>query len=237
VTNARVLAWDGCVNVREIGGLPTEDGGEIQPRVVVRADSIRGLTDTGWQALEEYGIALAIDLRSDHELEDDPDREAPIPVVHIPIDPNAHWAAFNFPTMQEGYEALLDHFPEAFARAVETVATTDGPVVLHCAGGRDRTGIAVALMLRLAGVHPEEIAADHALSDESWAPHNEAWFAEAEDEAERERRKRVAKPAGRTMVDVLAEIDRRFGGPRQYLTAAGASEANLDRLVLRLRGR
>lgn len=237
MTGARVLAWDGCVNVRDIGGLPTDDGGEIQSRVVVRADSIRGLTDTGWQALLDYGITLAVDLRSDHELEEDADREAPIPVVHIPIDPNAHWAAFNFPTMREGYEALLDHFPWAFAQAIETVAASDGPVVIHCAGGRDRTGIAVALMLRLAGVDPEDIAADHGISDESWAPYNEAWFAAAEDDEERERRRRVAKPAGRTMVDVLEVVDRRFGGPRLYLRNAGATDANLDNLVLRLRGR
>lgn len=237
MTAARALAWDGCVNVRDIGGLPTDDGGEIRPRVVVRADSIRGLTETGWQALLDYGVAVAIDLRSDDELQQDPDREAPIPVVHIPIDPNEAPAAFQFPTMREGYEALLEHFPQAFAQAIETVATSDGTVVIHCAGGRDRTGIAVALMLRLAGVDADDIAADHALSDESWAPYNEAWFAAAEDDEERERRRRVAKPAGRTMIDVLAEVDRRFGGPRGYLTSGGATDANLDKLVLRLRGR
>ena len=237
MTNARVLVWDGCVNVRDIGGLPTEDGGEIQRRVVIRADSIRGLTETGWQALLDDGVGLAIDLRSDREVAEDDDRDAPIPVVHIAVDPSAVPAAHNFPTMYEGYLALLEHFHDEFARAVDTVATADTPVVIHCAGGRDRTGIAVALMLRLAGVDPETIAADHAISDESWGPHNEAWFAEAEDEEERERRRRIAKPAGRTMVDVLEEVDRRYGGPRAYITAAGGTDANLDNLVLRLRGR
>lgn len=236
MTGARVLAWDGCVNVRDIGGLPTADGGEIQPRVVVRADSIRGLTETGWQALLDYGIGLAIDLRSEREAEEDADRDAPVPVVHVPIDPSEIPAAHNFPTMHEGYLALLEHFQDAFGRAVETVATAEAPVVIHCAGGRDRTGIAIALMLRLAAVDPETIAVDHGLSDESWAPHNEAWFAEAQDEEERERRRRIARPAGRTMVEVLGDVDREYGGPRRYLVAGGATDANLDNLVLRLRG-
>jgi hypothetical protein len=47
----RVLAWDGCVNVRDLGGLPLNGGGETQFGVVVRADSVRGLTERGWQAL------------------------------------------------------------------------------------------------------------------------------------------------------------------------------------------
>ena len=109
------------------------------------------------------------------------------------------------------------------------------PAAIHCAGGRDRTGIACGMALWLARAEPEAIAADHALSDENWAPFNEAWLAEAPDAAERERRWRVSQPAGRTLVDVLEEIEQREG-IRSLLLGAGADEASLDRLVARLRG-
>jgi hypothetical protein len=87
----------------------------------------------------------------------------------------------------------------------------------------------------LAGVERDAIAADHALSDESWAPFNEEWLAAAPDEVERDRRRRVSRPAGRTLVDVLEEIEREEG-IRNLLVGAGADEEALDRLVVRLRG-
>ncbi len=92
------------------------------------------------------------------------------------------------------------------------------------------------MALWLAGAEPDAIAADHALSDESWAPFNEEWLAGATDDEERERRRRVSQPAGRTLVEVLEEIERQEG-IRNRLLAAGADEAALDRLVARLRGR
>jgi protein-tyrosine phosphatase len=102
--------------------------------------------------------------------------DLPIRVVWIPIDPRAVPAAFQWESMAGAYCSLLDAYASAFARAVETIGREQESVVVHCAGGRDRTGLAVALLLRLVGVDPETIAADHALSDESWAPFHAAWF-------------------------------------------------------------
>lgn len=222
----RVLVWDGCVNVRDLGGLPLEGGGETCFRVVVRADSIRGLTHRGWEALLDYGIGSVIDLRGDREVAEDVPASLPVPVARVPITPTDEW-----PSMREAYLEQLSASRERFAHAVELIAAAEGPVVVHCAGGRDRTGLLVALVLDAAGVGREAIAADHALSDENWAPHNDTWFAEAPTEAERQRRMRVAEPAGRTMIEILAEVDRVYGGPAAYL-----STASLDTVVLRLRG-
>jgi hypothetical protein len=91
------------------------------------------------------------------------------------------------------------------------------------------------MALWLAGVDPEAIATDHALSDDCWAPHNNPWLDEAPDGEERERRLRVLAPAGRTLADVLEEIEAEEG-IRNRLVAAGADETALDRLVARLRG-
>jgi protein-tyrosine phosphatase len=231
LTRKRVLVWDGCVNVRDLGGLPLEGGGETQFGVVVRADSIRGLTERGWQALLDYGVGSAIDLRAADELATDPQVEAPIPVVHAQLAPsNIDWSS-----IRAGYLDLLETFRPQFARVVTLVARAERPVVVHCQGGRDRTGLVVALLLALAGVDSETIATDHELSEENWAPYLDAWYAEAESEEELARRRRVTAPAGRAMVAVLDEVAARYGDPRLYLVSGGTSEDDLDRLVLRLR--
>jgi protein-tyrosine phosphatase len=233
LTRDRVLVWDGCVNVRDLGGLPLEGGGETRYGVIVRADSIRTLTREGWQALLDYGVRSAIDLRAADELAaDDPRIEAPIPVVHAPLAPsNLDW-----PSMRDGYQGLLESARQQFVESIRLLSGAETPVVVHCQGGRDRTGLVVALALALAGVDYETIAADHALSDESWAPYLDAFYAEAETESERERRRRITAPAGRTMAEILEELGRRYGGVRRYLTDGGALEEDLDRIVLRLRG-
>jgi hypothetical protein len=91
------------------------------------------------------------------------------------------------------------------------------------------------MALWLAGVEPDVIAADHALSDEHWGPHNQEWVDRAPDEAERERRLRILRPPGRTLAEVLEEIEA-TDGIRTRLLSAGADEAALDRLTSRLRG-
>lgn len=203
--------------------------------MVVRADWLPGLSDVGRHALVDYGVSLVIDLRPDREHEDDGINPLPVPVVRQAMDPRPVPAAWEWPSMQEAYLALADHYRAQLAQALTLLGTAEPPAAIHCAGGRDRTGIACGMALWLAGVEPDAIAADHALSDESWAPHNREWLDEAPSEQERERRLRVSQPAGRTLAAVLEEIEQREG-IRSLLLGAGADEAALDRLVARLRG-
>jgi protein-tyrosine phosphatase len=228
LTRERVLVWDGCVNVRDVGGLPLEDGGETQFGVVVRADSLAALTERGWQALEDYGVRGAIDLRGDHELQRTPRKT--IPVTRIPITPLAG-PGWEWPSMLEAYLAMLEEFRAEFGQVIEALAAADPPALVHCQGGRDRTGLTVALILDAAGVEREVIAADHALSDESWAPYNLAWIEQAADPGDAAKRRRITAPAGRTMVEVLEEVDRSYGGAAAYV-----GTSSLDTIVLRLRG-
>ena len=228
MSRERVLVWDGCVNVRDLGGLPLEGGGETRFGVVVRADSIAGLTAGGWNALQDYGVRRAVDLRGDHELE--PTVDPPIPVTRIPITP-VSGPGWEWPSMLEAYLAVLEDFRPQFTAVVDALAGAEPPVLVHCQGGRDRTGLVTALLLSAAGVDAQTVAMDHALSDESWAPYNIAWFEEAPDEAEGARRRRIARPAAGTMSDVLAEVERQYGGPAGYLRTP-----SLDTIVLRLRG-
>jgi protein-tyrosine phosphatase len=231
----RVLRWDGCVNVRDLGGLPLADGGETAYRVVVRADWLPGLSEAGRRELVDYGVSLIVDLRPEREDRSDQYERLPVPVVRQAMDPRPLPAAWDWPSMHEAYVGLADRYRVELAQALTLLGDAEPPAAIHCAGGRDRTGIACGMALWLAGVEPDAIAADHALSDESWAPFNHEWVERAEDDEERERRLRVLRPAGRTLAEVLEEIEREEG-IRNRLLAAGADEGALDRLVARLRG-
>jgi hypothetical protein len=234
-TPDRILRWDGCVNVRDLGGLPLEGGGETAYRVVVRADWLPGLSEEGRRALVDYGVSLVVDLRPDQERANDGSDPLPVPVARQVVDPRPLPPAWDWPSMREAYLALADQYRAELAQALTLLGDAEPPAAIHCAGGRDRTGIVCGMALWLAGVERDAIAADHALSDENLAPQNAGWLAAASDEQERERRRRILQPPGRTLVEVLEEIEEQ-DGIRERLLGAGADEAALHRLVGRLRG-
>jgi hypothetical protein len=80
---SRNLDWDGLLNARDLGGHPTEDGGKTRWDSVVRADSVRQLTDDGWRALVDYGVRTIVDLRSNEELAEDPPAVLPVDAYHV----------------------------------------------------------------------------------------------------------------------------------------------------------
>lgn len=246
--SGRHLVWDGCANVRDLGGHPIEQGGTTAFRAVVRADSIRRLSEPGWAQLADYGIGTIVDLRFHDELAADPPFEVPVDVVHVPVLPDpasSHWTEIQ--AISEAapdaaaatsavYLEFLDRFSEGFALAVSAVAgANEGGVVVHCMAGKDRTGLVSALLLRLAGVPVADVAADYALSERNLATFSEPWIAEAADERERERRRRMAATPSAAMTAVLTDLDRR-GGAEGYLLDAGVPEADLERVRTRLRG-
>ncbi|MFN2468347.1 MAG: tyrosine-protein phosphatase [Gaiellaceae bacterium] len=238
-TRTRDLAWDGCLNVRDLGGHATEDGRETRFGAVVRADSVRRLSDVGWGALVEHGITRIVDLRMQQELDVDPPAALPVEVVHLSVlgelDPEAEAAIDALATTRDVYLEFLERYRSNFARAVAAVGDAPpGGVLIHCHSGKDRTGLLVALLLRLAGVRAAEIADDYALSEQRLAPVLERWIAEAGDETERERRRRISETPREAMLEVLEELERRYGSVRGYLLAGGASEAEIDRAAARL---
>jgi protein-tyrosine phosphatase len=249
---SRDLSWDGCLNVRDLGGHPTDDGGETRFGAVVRADSVRQLTDAGWQAAVDYGVRTVVDLRGDAELEADPPRDLPVEVLHVPfMEDNAaafaeveavareaaDEAADRAARTRDVYLIFLEYFKQNVAAAVRAVARAPkGVVVVHCAGGKDRTGLLVAFLLHLAGVDNQRIAADYALSEERLRPRHEAWIAEAETAAERARLRLVTQAPAVAMVGVFAELEERYGSVENYLRSAGLTDKDLELARARLRG-
>jgi protein tyrosine/serine phosphatase len=234
----RTLAWDGCRNVRDLGGLPTEDGGETRFGAVVRSDNLRRLSAAGWQALLDYGVRTAVDLRRPDELAVDPPGPRPIDVVHLDLCPLDLIHADLALQLEDAYLGMLEAFHGNFAQAIGAVARApEGGVVVHCLVGRDRTGLVAALLLRVAGVEAVAVAADWAESEANLAAELRAWVAAAADPRERKRREGFVGGASATaMEDVLAQLDRRYGSASEYLRTGGAEEGELELARARLRG-
>jgi protein tyrosine/serine phosphatase len=135
------------------------------------------------------------------------------------------------------YLIFLERFRANVAAAVRAVANApEGGVVIHCVGGKDRTGLLSAFLLHLAGVADEVVAADYALSEERLRPRHEAWFEAAETEQELERLQRIAQTPAAAMIGVFEELERRYGGVDAYLRDAGVTDDELELLRARLRG-
>ena len=166
------LDWPGVFNARDLGGLPA-NGGRTRPGAIVRSDSLQALTAEGWEALLAHGVRTVVDLRDDGERGPDASRRPDaVTTVHVPLD-GSHdrefwdvWASgpqFGTPLY---YRPHLERLPERSAAAVGAIANAEtGGVAFHCEGGRDRSGQVSVLVLALAGVPAQEIAADYALSE------------------------------------------------------------------------
>src|SRR5207244_6133285 len=178
--------------------------------------SVSQLSEAGWEALTAYGVRTVLDLRGEHERDDDPPGNLPVDVLHIPFmeASEAEWeeiaeeieaAAAAAPDVatstRDVYLIFLERFGANVAAALKAVANApEGGVVVHCVGGKDRTGLLVAFLLHLAGVPDEEIAADYALSEDRLRERHEAWFAAADSEEELERLRRIAQTPARSML-------------------------------------
>jgi protein-tyrosine phosphatase len=168
----RHLDWEGCFNVRDLGGLPAAGGRTTRKRALVRSDSVDGLTAAGWSALWTHGVRTVIDLRNEGERgPDTAKRPDGLATLHLPLDGTEHrefwarWASGPEFATPLYYRPHLERFPERSAWVVAAVAAAGpGGVLVHCVGGRDRTGQIAMLLLAVADVSAEDIADDYALS-------------------------------------------------------------------------
>jgi protein-tyrosine phosphatase len=238
---ARLLAWEGLANARDLGGYPAAGGRETRWGAVVRSDSLAALTDAGRAALAAYGVRAVVDLRLPDELARHPNPYATpgdhaIAYTNISIlDPAAGFPPDTL-TLAENYLWSLDRFGGLVVAAVSAVATApEGGVLVHCAAGKDRTGLISALLLGLVGVPDETIAADYAMTAELLRPRDQEWLEHGPGErADREALAARFAPTAEVMLAVLEGLERRYGGVEAYLAAAGVAPADLDRLRDRL---
>ena len=275
MTSTRTGRWirlDGTTNMRDLGDLPTVDGGRTVPGRVLRSDNLQTLSERDVRVLvDEIGLREVIDLRTTAEilLEGRGPLRAVPGVVHrhfsLLPERGHHTDVFaveeeEAPDLPEGWvESLLprqapehaqDEPPavrhylgylhdrsDAVVGAVRAVAEArDGASVVHCAAGKDRTGVVVALSLAVAGVPYEEIVADYAMTAdviEALVAKLAASPTYAEDMDRHDLPRHT--PRAETMTRVLALLDEQHGGPAGWLREHGFGDDEQATLRARLR--
>lgn len=173
---------EGAVNLRDFGGYLTEDGRRVRTGVLYRSGDTHGLSAEGHSQLAvRLGIRTVVDLRTAEERAEglsafeahgiatihEPLRSSDGASSPLPRDEVMRSMALGTFDWGELYWNMLHLNADRFRRILELIARPDAlPLLIHCAGGRDRTGVTAALVLLALGVRREHIAEDFALSSQ-----------------------------------------------------------------------
>jgi protein-tyrosine phosphatase len=244
-------AWivlDGAVNARV-----------VVPGVLLRADNLQSLSARDVRVLvDEEGLEVVVDLRSDVEVElEGPGpltTEVAVRIEHRSLYPDSGgntdleadtirpWGthdeheAPDEPPVVQAYMSYLRRRPDSVVGTVRTIARADGAVLVHCAAGKDRTGVLVALALDAAGIDRETIVGDYLATEQridaivARLVSSSTYRAELEGHDPQQH-----APVVGTMERVLGLVDERFGGSAAWLAAHGLGDLDLERLRRRLR--
>lgn len=258
----RWIDLEGADNVRDVGGLPTADGRTVQPGRLIRSDSLQELSpDDVRHLVDDLRVRAVADLRTGTEVSgegpgpltdeplvdirhlslfvEDPDRRAPEAGEPVVLPWQERNAAMTDEDRRLGaawtYELYLSKRADSVLEALRLIAHSDGATLVHCASGKDRTGVIVALALTEVGVTREAIIADYAHS----AERVEANFRRLAGRptyasALRGEPLDAHKPKAETMAKLLDAIDQTHGGVPAYLRANGWTEQDAAMLRAKL---
>lgn len=174
---SRVLPLAGATNFRDLGGYAGTDGRRVRWRRLFRSDHLAELTAADTAALAALGLGSAVDFRGQQERAAMPYALPGVRQLALSIEPSViqrmdamaaagrvRDAAMAADAMRDLYVRLVDHAPGRFAALFTHLLETDAPVVFHCTAGKDRTGVAAALLLRALGVQRDEVVHDFLLT-------------------------------------------------------------------------
>mgnify|MGYP000194955745 CR=1 FL=1 len=211
----RHLPLHSTCNTRDLGGYQTASGHITRWGWLFRSDMPHGLDDADRAALQKLGLCTVIDLRSVEQVQTQPSEFASLHGVE-------YWSC-SFASGNRDPDTLAD-MPQVtmemlddrsnIARVMRLILRSAGPVLFHCAAGKDRTGIIAALLLREAGVSQADVIADYSLSYayvmpvvrmlRKELPGNPDWY-------------------GRSDPEVMEEVLRQVGDVDAYLEGCGLS--------------
>lgn len=245
-TGGRRVPLSGAVNFRDLGGYPTTDHNRVRKGLVFRSDHLSRLTINDQQLLQTLRFKTVCDLRTVREQrlapdllpEDDSIRLLSLPVQVDGFDPatvmdrlqagDETWLSVDF--FIELYRRFLDDFGPVWGKVLGLVASSDNlPLVFHCTGGKDRTGICAALLLMALGVQEEIILLDHDYSNACNAKRLQPIYAEfAAMGITAEKAAPYLQAPREPLVALFAHLKKTYGTVENYLL----SKAGLDRTTL-----
>jgi protein-tyrosine phosphatase len=240
------ISWEGFFNTRDLGGLPTLEGGVTRSRAFIRSADLRFVTSAGWREARAAGVRTIADLRNDDEvLAAGAEGQGSIPVgegsddierLRIPLDDiqdTEFWTYVRREHLNGSplyYQPFLDRKGDRCAAAFTAFAGA-GPrgILFHCGVGRDRTGLVALLLLSLAKVDPEAIAEDHELSTHALRP----FFAALGQPDQAPTIESMPAEHGSTIRSALHAVLDGFDA-ESYLLGAGVRQTDLDAVRGRL---
>jgi protein-tyrosine phosphatase len=227
---------EGLVNLRDLGGMATASGAVTCAGRLLRSESPHSLTGAGLRALLDLGVATVIDLRTVSERENLPSPltdAAGVRTLHTPIFNDGDDFPTHLTTAAEVYRWWLRERSGGIAAALAGIADAHAaPVLVHCHAGKDRTGVVVALVLRLAGVDVDAVADDYALSGvqlaDMLARDRVSAVERGIDHVRAERLFTVRREA---MEETMHCIDGELGGAASFIRGIGLDRARVRRLT------
>lgn len=234
----RYLDLEGAYNIRDIGGYTTADNCQTRWRTVLRGGRLSELTPKSQQTLLDYGLKKIIDLRRPSELADSPSVFANSEVVryyNIPLIEEESLIR-KFDSLTELYEGILANSQAQIREILEIIAdSANEAVMVNCTGGKDRTGIIMALLLGIANVPAITIAEDYALSNGYLTSLNDSLREKAAAAGyNMEHFEMLLTSKKESMLETLSHIETTYGGIRSYLSLIGLNESNVQKIQSRL---
>lgn len=179
VTALRLLPLEGGRNFRDLGGYQTRDGQTVEWGKIYRSGVMNTLTANDYRYLSGLGISVICDFRAVSERESEPTNWQAGEIDYVAwdyeMDLSAFMSAFadgemsaerSRQAMMGFYRQTPYEFADRYAVMFDRLASGDVPLAFNCSAGKDRTGVAAALILSLLDVDRETIVADYALSDD-----------------------------------------------------------------------
>lgn len=174
----RFIELEGGLNFRDMGGYPAADERTVRWGVLYRSGTTFGMTPADTSQIASFGIRYAYDLRSNGERRRHPNVLQQIELVEYKYTdhdklPGDLGRAVRDPDisvvkardmMLHLYRQLPHTFRDAYRSLLLHLAHGDVPLVFNCTAGKDRTGVAAALILTALGVPREQVVADYLLT-------------------------------------------------------------------------